>query len=510
MSSAPDVSNLEALTAEREQDEEYFSTASWPEPIAMDGYHGLAGDLVRAIEPHTESDPAAILVQFLAGFGSVVGHDPHFAVESDRHPMNLFVAPVGPSAKARKGTSWGHVKRVLTEADPSWAVMSGLSSGEGLTYAVRDPVLKMKPWSKDDGDAAEPKTVVVDEGVNDKRLLVVEAEFASTLRVLARDGNTLSAVIRNAWDHGDLRSMTKNNAIAATGAHISIIGHITKTELLRYFSATDASNGFGNRFLWLAVRRSKVLPEGGALKHAELKPLIERVVEAATFARNAGLLRRTPLTSKVWAAIYPELSEGKPGLFGSMIMRAEAQVMRLASIYALLDHSTSVRTVHLFAALAVWDYAEESARYIFGDSLGDPVAERILMAARAAPLGLSRTEIRDLFDRNKEAKEIRRALERLSDLGLLHRSQEQTAGRPSERWVSSSVANAENDKDDQRGVGPTFGRTGRFGRTYLTKARAVWEQLTATGEAEGVPVDDQHGAGHHVGNGVSPSTELTF
>jgi hypothetical protein len=88
---------------------------------------------------------------------------------------------------------------------------------------------------------------VVDHGVSDKRLMVLEAEFASSLRVLGRDGNTLTAIIRQAWDPGDLRGLTKNSPAEATGAHISIIAHITRDELPRYLDSTESGNGFGNR-----------------------------------------------------------------------------------------------------------------------------------------------------------------------------------------------------------------------------------------------------------------------
>src|SRR5690606_37128729 len=110
---------------------------------------------------------------------------------------------------------------------------------------------------------------IVDPGVDDKRLLVLEEEFASTLRVMGRDGNSLSGVIRQAWDHGDLNTMTKNNPAKATGAHISIVGHTTQDELLRYLNDTEAANGFANRFMWVAVQRSKQLPDGGNL-HADV------------------------------------------------------------------------------------------------------------------------------------------------------------------------------------------------------------------------------------------------
>src|SRR5438309_1857285 len=55
---------------------------------------------------------------------------------------------------------------------------------------------------------------------------------------------------------------------------------------------------------------------------------------------------------------------------GAMTSRAEAQVMRLAMIYALLDCSEAIRVEHLEAALAVWQYAEASVNHVFGGSAG--------------------------------------------------------------------------------------------------------------------------------------------
>src|SRR5207249_3881129 len=92
--------------------------------------------------------------------------------------------------------------------------------------------------------------------------LVVETEFGGVLRALERDGNKLSALVRQSWDSGNLSSLTKS-PLKATKAHISIIGHITSEELLKLLSRIDAANGFANRFLWFAVRRARLLPFGG-------------------------------------------------------------------------------------------------------------------------------------------------------------------------------------------------------------------------------------------------------
>src|SRR5262249_31932990 len=150
-------------------------------------------------------------------------------------------------------------------------------SGEGLIWVVRDPIEEKKEIKVKGRHTGDYETVVVDFGIADKRLFVIEAEFANVLKVMAREGNTLSPVIRSAWDSGNLRTITKNSPAMATDAHISIIGHITRAELARLLTQTESANGFGNRFLWPAVKRSKYLPEGGAINTIKFNDLLDRL-----------------------------------------------------------------------------------------------------------------------------------------------------------------------------------------------------------------------------------------
>ena len=85
----------------------------------------------------------------------------------------------------------------------------------------------------------------------------------------------------------------------------------------------------------------------------------------------------------MWEAVYSELTAERPGMFGSITARADAHTLRFSLLYALLDGAAAIRRPHLEAALAVWQYAEDSARFIFGDATGDPIADRILSALRA-------------------------------------------------------------------------------------------------------------------------------
>ncbi len=410
----------------------------WPSPLAQQAFHGITGQLIRTIEPHTEADPAALLFQFLGGFGNLVGRGAYTVADAARHGCNLFTAIVGISSKGRKGTAWNHIRRVLEAVDVEWVtqrVQSGLSSGEGLIWGVRDAIEKQEPIREQKRVIGYEK-VVVDPGVSDKRLLIIEQELAATLRVMARDGSILSTTIRQAWDTGDLRVLTKNSPAQATGAHISIVGHITRDELLRFLTSTDMVNGFANRFLWVCSRRSKLLPEGGNIQSVDFAALTQTLADVSQIARSLGEVKRDAHAREIWREVYPALSEGKPGLLGTVTARSEPQVLRLALLYALLDGSRVICAPHMLAGLAAWDYCEASARFIFGDSLGCPYADKILTSLRNKPEGMTRTEIRDLFGRNQSEPVIQTALATLHERDLVEKFSEQSGGRPSERWIA--------------------------------------------------------------------------
>jgi len=394
---------------------------SWPQTLADPAYHSLIGDFVRTIEPHTEADPVALAIQFIVYAGACIGRSPYYQVEGDRHYPNIFAVAVGESSKARKGTSAGRVRQAFEMLDDPFSdhcILSGLSSGEGLIWAVRD------------GNDDEP-------GIEDKRLLIVESEFAGLLRVMTRDGNIISRVIRDAWDRGNLGVMTKKFTNRATGAHISIIGHITGDELRRYLDRTEAANGFANRFLFAAVKRSKCLPHGGDLKESDLQPIAKRLAVVIDHARHLARVYMDDTASRLWESVYPDLSEGQPGMYGAITGRAEAQVVRLALIYALLDEANTISTDHLRAALAIWDYCDASARMIFGDNTGDPIADAIMTSLQLTHEGLSRTEISAALGRNVKKDKISASLSLLAKAGRITGKSDQTEGRPVERWFAT-------------------------------------------------------------------------
>ncbi len=422
---------------------------------------GVAGDLIKLVEPVTEADPTAILFQFLVAFGNLVGRRPHYWVEQSRHHPAEFLVVMGATGSGRKGTGWKYVRDLFWELDPAWArdrVLTGVASGDSLIEAVRDGVTTL------DGNGQ----VVADVGVRDKRTLILTEEFATVLKVSSREGNILSDVLRNAWDGNRLMNPTKKNPAAATNVHASIIGHITFEELETLLSDTSIFNGFANRFLWVCSKRSKELPYGGGLKPEDFEPIRVRLRHSLEFVRDVwGVLPHTlddaehaqlsgveapllPVTHSAeampfWKEHYPALNRPTPGKLANFETRAAAHVNRLALIYAVLDRVETIERRHLEAGLILWTYSLRCVAWAFGAMKGEPDLKRLVEAMRRAGAdGLSSRDLqRGVFKRKRSAEQVSRLLERLLALGQIEAREVKTSGRPKRLWVLASSRPAE-------------------------------------------------------------------
>jgi hypothetical protein len=357
--------------------------------------HGPAGRIVSSLAPHTEAHPAALLLQFLAAFGNLIGPGPHCMVESTRHALNLFAG-----------------------VDPSWLstrVNSARLTANGLVRALRDQ---------------QPPT--------DRRLLALSEEFATVVHSLKRGNGHLSPLLRCAWDSGNLPTLDMHHQLRATGTHLSLVAHITQRELTQTFQRHQAHNGFANRCLWTWVERSNCLPGGGSAPAYELSEIAGTLRSAVAWAtaRPEILFRRDQEAQQLWEDCYDSLSYRDPGLRGAATSRGEAQVLRLSALYAALDCSEIVCLPHLEAAYAVWTYCYRSAVRLFGLATGDPITDRIREAVEASPNGLSRNQISRLFYGHVNSERIDAALEQLAGFGALAAYTEQTSGRSSTLWLA--------------------------------------------------------------------------
>lgn len=408
---------------DEEPDELPIDFVPWPEPLSDSAFHGPIGHLCRLIEPNTEADVAAVLFQTLVMIGNIFGRGVHFMAEGTPHFCNQFVGIVGATAKGRKGSSFGQVKSILTPIAPEWAskrIKSGLTSGEGLIFHVRDEIREIKQQK---GQMIE---VVTDAGEADKRMLVVEEELSSAIKAMSREGNTLSGVLRQAWDSPMvLAPMTKNNRITASHPHVSVIGHITRDELLKSLKAVENTNGGTNRFLWCCAKRARLLPFGGRTTGNAVQEVAQRIDHAVGWAQTVKQeITFDAEAAEMWEIVYEQLGDIPAGTIGAILSRAEPHVRRIAMIYAAMDCSAMILPEHLEAALEIWRYSSASVKWIFGgidsgETVQSKVREKIARFIDSKPDGCSRRDIAQYMGGKTKAAEIEYHLAELLSNGKI-------------------------------------------------------------------------------------------
>ncbi|SBW05786.1 conserved hypothetical protein [uncultured delta proteobacterium] len=460
----PSVSVTDSQTPDAPEVED-ITIKEWP-LFSFDACPGILGEFVKLATRDSEADPAAIAITALVRFcaevyghasGNASGQGPHIYVGETVHPPRLFAVICGNSSKARKGTSRHPVTKLFGRehcylADlrewglPLPARESGgpLSTGEGLAHHVRDETDE----ERERRQRQNPNEPIREKG--DKRLIIQDEEFASGLACTKREGNTLSMGIRCFWDSGDYAPLTKNNPITVRGAHINIITHITMQELAVCLGEVQAVNGFGNRFLWICARRSKLVALPSRMPETELAPLQREMWRLVAQAQKRGAMSMNAHALELWESIYPELSHEHSGLAGSIINRAEAQTLRLALVYALLDGQGGIDETHLQAALAMWRYAQESALYIFGDRAADPLEERILEILKQGPLAA--TELSAALNRNVPKERLQPLLQQLEAQRRISVTHIKQNGRGRPRLVFAlreiNTVNEENENNE--------------------------------------------------------------
>lgn len=359
------------LHGKQETDEEIVDlhrNAPRPDPACL---YGLIGDIARAGSRDTEANPYAIAAAALAYLGAAVGRGPYMAVGDDWHHANLFVLHVGRSARGRKGTAKKLVLRLakaIKEKNEYLAPQihrGGLSSREGLALLIHDG------WT-------EGKTEV--PAIEDKRLLVVESEFANILHQSLRSGNTLSPALRDSWDGVSIKPATKTSRVWASNPHIAMIADVTPSELLELMHSRELSNGFANRFIVFWAEGEKVNPFPKPTAQAVIDELALRVTEVLRFAgadrhvdRDILRVELSQEAATLYARLYRgELRDRSAGeRVAGLLDRRAPTLLRMAMLFALTDQSTSVEAVHINAALAWVRYWADSVKFIFQSAMDE-------------------------------------------------------------------------------------------------------------------------------------------
>ena len=350
-----------------------------PDPAML---YGLVGDVARAAAVTTEANRYAVAAAHLALLSAGIGRNVYLPVGNIKHHARAFMLHVGRSGRGRKGEAVSLTKRIRMEiekqhsedagnlADPFCGQMhdGGLSTREGLALLIHDGYR----IGKEDVPPIE-----------DKRLWVIESEFANVLHQAKRDGNTLSAALRDSWDGVSIRPATKTSRLWASNPHISLTGNITPAELLGLMESRELSNGFANRFLIFWAERERIEPFPLPTPSAVVTDLAERTKEVIRFAtegypesRDSRPMELSADARTEYARLYRgELSRLVDGeKVAALLERRAPMLLRLAMIFALTDKTLKIDLPHIRAALAWVRFHRDSVRFIFNDAAGELAA----------------------------------------------------------------------------------------------------------------------------------------
>jgi hypothetical protein len=408
-------------------DEEYpaYPLGDQSGPLWEDDWmFGVAGDIVRKAGKHCEAHPAGMYLDLLVSLGNIMGRHAHFKVGASKHFTNEFMIRVGNTSTARKGTGRDAINEPLKIIDNNWyteRVMSGFGSGEAVIGLVADPMRQKIADKK----APTGFKDITRPGVEDKRLFIREGEAASIFQLAAKKESRADIILRDGWDGLPLKNLVKgktdsiSNSASCQEPHLSISGDTTRDELKRRMPDGADQNGFGNRFLFTFVYRTKMCPNGGPqLDWTNEVVALHKIIQ---FARSVGYVPLTGAARKMWHKMYVEIENevGElPALPQAMCARGVAHVRRLALIFALLDMKDTVDSEHLHAAKKLWDYCMDSARFIFCGETKEQA--QIISWMRLNPSTVTVRQITDaLFHRNRKVGWVKTQLDGLVVAGRL-------------------------------------------------------------------------------------------
>lgn len=377
-----DLAMAHGWQGEREStDDAVDSHRNAPKPDPMMLY-GLVGDVARAAAETTEANRYAVAAAHIALLSAGVGRNVYLPVGNVKHHARIFTLHVGRSGRGRKGEAVSLTKRIRGEiekqhsedigtvTDPFCGQMhdGGLSTREGLALLIHD------------GYRVGKEDVLP---IEDKRLWIIESEFANVLHQAKRDGNTLSAALRDSWDGVSIRPATKTSRLWASNPHISLIGNITPSELHGLMESRELSNGFANRFLIFWAERERIEPFPKPTPRTVVAGLAERTKAVIRFAtegypenKDSRPMELSTDARTEYARLYRgELSRLVDGeKVAALLERRAPMLLRLAMLFALTDKTLTIDLPHIRAALAWVRFHRDSVKFIFDDAAGETAA----------------------------------------------------------------------------------------------------------------------------------------
>jgi hypothetical protein len=189
------------------------------------------------------------------------------------------------------------------------------------------------------------------------------------------------------------------------------------------------------------ARRARSLPFGGKRRVEHFPKLVDELQRAIVWAEDRErVIDFDAETRKRWPTLYADLGRAEDGPLGAITDRAEAQVRRLALVYAALDRSSRIKLVHLRAALEVWRYCEDSAAFLFGRAVGDPFETRIMRLLGSGEW-VARSRLAARL-KDPPSYQLESALGGLRERGLIEMRRVATSGRPRSEYRACSATGA--------------------------------------------------------------------
>ena len=357
----------------------HHRNAPEPDPECL---YGLVGEVALAGSDDTETNPYAIAANFMVYLSCAVGRGVYLPIGNTRHHARLFCLHIGRSGRGRKGDALSLIMRIdetLRAMDAAFAPQvhrGGLSSREGLAALIHD--------SYRQGRQDVP-------AIDDKRLWVVESEFANVLHQGRRDGNTLSAALRDCWDGVDLKPATKSNRIYASDPHVCLSGAISPGELTGLMNARELANGFANRFLMIWAERTRMQPFPKETPQSVVEHLARRALEVLDFVgadryqdRHHLCMGLSPEAQWRYSQLYRGELNGDlgDGTISALLERRAPMLLRLAMLLALSDLQICIDVPHIDAAAAWIRHATASVRYVFVSAAEETKLAQVLTLSR--------------------------------------------------------------------------------------------------------------------------------
>lgn len=376
------------------EDREPDTTRVAPTPTP-DMYPPTLNDIIKACCECSEAVPVAVAINILIRFSALVGPMVYLPIGDEKRLLNEFVLMVGPTGLGKGSSNHGpdrifkQVESYLEldlqnqfQAGKSEGInqyshlkihSGGLSSGEGLAAEL------------DDGSDKS-------QAVTDKRIIVFESEFSNTMSMHQRSGNTVSMVLRNAFDGVDIKPLTKRDKVRVTRPYVCLFANITASELTTHEqSKTLTHNGMLNRFLILWQQPVKEVPFPEPMPSDKVEHYASLIAQRIMLSRNyshethwkktTALARPLSLNDdakSLWKKEYGRLlNRPDCDVVMTLTRRHRLHALILSSLFALLDGRLTIQPADIRSALSWCEYSRKSVVYIFNVMAKQATAQQL-------------------------------------------------------------------------------------------------------------------------------------